>query len=84
VRFIAALLVLTSSAFSQPARWIPARRHSHAAGALDLLTGSPVNCILIEPADWDPGFLRAASKAGIAALGVIRPGLARWRRGRFR
>jgi hypothetical protein len=73
VGIISVFLALASAAFSQTG-WIPARWHSHTAATLEAIKSSPVNCILIEPADWDPAFLGAASKAGVSALGVIRPG----------
>jgi hypothetical protein len=55
------------------ASWIPARWSSHDAASLDLIRGTPVNCLLIEQRDWDARFIDAASQSGIATLGVIRP-----------
>lgn len=66
------LAAAAGSAAPPPPEWIPARWHSHDIALLPLLTQSPVNCILLEPADWDPAFLRAAASDGIAALAVIR------------
>jgi hypothetical protein len=56
------------------ASWIPVRWSSHDTASLDLIRGTPVNCLLIEQRDWDARFIDAASQSGIATLGVIRPG----------
>lgn len=56
-----------------PAEWTPARWHSHDPATLPIAASAGVNCILLESADQDAVFVRAASKAGIAALAVIRP-----------
>jgi hypothetical protein len=56
------------------ASWIPARWSSNDAASLDLIRGTAVNCLLLEPRDWDSRFIEAASQSGIATLGVIRPG----------
>lgn len=42
--------------------------------ALSLLEGTPVNCILVEPALWSPALRETARKRNVAVLGVIRPG----------
>src|SRR5258708_15946540 len=63
---------------SLPADWVPARWHWLETKTLELVTGTPVNCLLV---DWDPrqktqaaAFAGAAAEKGIATLAVIRPG----------
>jgi hypothetical protein len=84
VRRLVALSILASIAvaWSQttgspkppPAEWVPAEWHSHDLTTLDLLKDTPVNCILLEPSDWDAAFIGAARKRGLVALGVLRAG----------
>jgi hypothetical protein len=68
-------LLLTLAA---PSDWVPARWHWLEAKTLELLSGSPVNCLLV---DWNAqqkaqaqAFAAAAGERGIATLAVIRPG----------
>ena len=71
------LLAFITAAHDPPsaiASWTPARWGSHDAASLDLIRGTPVNCLLLEQRDWDARFIDAASQSGIATLGVIRPG----------
>src|SRR5580704_8699642 len=71
--FFALLLTLAA-----PADWVPARWRWLETKTLDLLSGTPVNCLLI---DWNQQrkaqaavFAGAATERGIATLAVIRPG----------
>jgi hypothetical protein len=57
--------------FSQ---WIPARWHSSDPKSLELLAGTPINCLLLEHAQWDATFIANAQARSIAVLGVIHPG----------
>ncbi|HUJ22067.1 MAG TPA: hypothetical protein VLX58_11125 [Bryobacteraceae bacterium] len=68
-------LLLTLAA---PADWVPARWRWLETKTLELLSGTPINCLLI---DWNAQqkaqaslFAVAASERGIATLAVIRPG----------
>jgi len=54
--------------------WIPARWHSTDPKTLELLAGSPINCLLLEAPSADPAFVRQAAAQGIATLAVLRPG----------
>ena len=61
-----------------PTDWVPARWQWLETKTLELLKGTPVNCLLI---DWDSRqrvqaavFAGAAAEQGIATLAVIRPG----------
>jgi hypothetical protein len=59
---------------SAPSEWIPARWRSHNPATLALLDDSPVNCLLLEAGDQDPGFMQAAARRGAAVLAVVHPG----------
>src|SRR5690349_2669112 len=61
-----------------PSDWVPARWHWLETKTLELLSGSPVNCLLVE---WNESqkpqataFATAAAGRGIATLAVIHPG----------
>lgn len=54
--------------------WVPARWHSSDGKSLDLIAGTPINCLLLERDAWKPDFLAAAAARSIATLGVVRPG----------
>jgi hypothetical protein len=69
-----ALLLITGAAPD----WVPARWRWLETKTLDLLSGTPVNCLLV---DWNPlqkaeaaKFAAAAAERGIATLAVIHPG----------
>jgi hypothetical protein len=51
--------------------WVPARWFSKDPATLKLVESTPVNCLLMERADWSPEFTRAAAAKGIATLGVV-------------
>ena len=70
-----ALLVVLAA----PSDWVPARWQWLETKTLELLSGTPVNCLLI---DWKSNqkgpaaaFSAAAKDRGIATLAVIRPGV---------
>ncbi|MBM3744308.1 MAG: hypothetical protein FJW34_00750 [Acidobacteria bacterium] len=56
------------------ADWVPARWVSPDPQSLELLDGTPVNCLLAEPAVWSAAWGAHASARGLIALGVVRPG----------
>ena len=56
------------------ANWVPARWHSTDPKSLELLAGTPINCLLLD-APADPAFARQAEGRGIALLAVMRPGV---------
>ncbi|MEP7366746.1 MAG: hypothetical protein ABI972_26100 [Acidobacteriota bacterium] len=66
--FLAFLLAL-----ALPAEWVPARWQSSDPGTLDLLTGTPVNCLVVERPNWSPAFAAKAAEQGVAVLGLVRP-----------
>src|SRR5437660_7109198 len=53
---------------------IPARWHSSNPASLDLLRDTPVNCVLLEPSDWTPAFVKRAAERHIVTLGILHPG----------
>lgn len=56
------------------ADWVPARWASGDPKSLELLEGTPVNCLLVDPANWSAEFIARAAARGIVTLGVVRPG----------
>lgn len=65
-------MLLAALALASAASWVPARWHSAEPASLDLLSGTPVNCLLVEPELWKPAFLDAAHSRSIAVLAVAR------------
>jgi len=64
-----ALLLLAA-----PADWVPARWHSSDPKSVELIAQTPINCVLVERADWSQAFNDRAAGKGIATLGIVRPG----------
>jgi len=62
------LSAVTAISFADcvPARWAPSDPAS-----LDLLEGSPVNCLVVEEPAWEPAFLAAARKRGVMVLAAL-------------
>jgi len=56
------------------ASWVPARWTSNDPASLDLVSGTPVNCLLLEQKIWSGAFSAKATSMNIAVLGVVRPG----------
>jgi hypothetical protein len=53
---------------------VPARWNSGDPKSLDRLASGVVNCVLVEPQNWNPAFLEAAKRRRIATFGLIYPG----------
>src|SRR5271165_1818087 len=53
--------------------WVPARWISSDVKSLDLLKETPINCVLIEKAQWSEAFAQEAATRGIVTVGVIHP-----------
>jgi hypothetical protein len=66
-----ALLPLLRAA-TPPAAWVPMRWTWSDPATLDLLSGTPVNCLLLP--DYPPELVRAASARGLTALAVVAAG----------
>src|SRR5260370_21229731 len=65
-------------AMAVPADWVPARWNWTDPATLDLLRGTPVNCLLLK---WDPAhapaistFAERAGERRVATLAIIAPG----------
>src|SRR5579885_882389 len=54
--------------------WIPARLHSSDPKSLEIVSETPINCLLVEKPDWSADFAKSAAAKGIATLAVVRPG----------
>jgi hypothetical protein len=65
------LAPLVCLAATPPADWVPARWPWTDAKSLDLLEGSPINCLLLE--SWSADFAAAATQRGFITLAVIAP-----------
>src|SRR5580658_5171192 len=65
------MLLLAAFAMVAMPDWVPARWFSKDPATLKLVESTPVNCLLMEKADWSPEFTRAAAAKGIATLGVV-------------
>ena len=73
VRWIAALAALPLFASAPPpSAWIPARWHSTRPNTLDLLSGTPINCLLLD--SYTAEFVSRAAQRGIVTLAVFKPG----------
>jgi hypothetical protein len=64
--------MLAAALISLYADWIPARWASADPKSLELLTGTPINCLWLERPQWSAAFLEAAAKRGVATVAVIR------------
>src|ERR1039457_5559741 len=63
--------LLCAAAPPPPSAWVPVRWPWADARSLELLTGTPVNCLLLQsPA---PELVAAAQARGVVALGVATP-----------
>jgi hypothetical protein len=56
-----------------PAAWVPARWNGADAKSLELLSGTPINCLLLTT--YTPEFVTAATAHGLATLVVLKPGV---------
>lgn len=65
------MLLLAAVAMVAMPDWVPARWFSKDPASLKLVESTPVNCLLMEKANWSPEFTRAAAAKGIATLGVV-------------
>ena len=54
-----------------PTDWVPARWPSSDPTTLDLVRGTPVNCLILDPSNWSTPFIKAAANAGIATVGRV-------------
>ena len=66
------LLPLAYASAPRPADWVPARWPWADPQSLELLTGSPINCLLLR--QYQPELIAAANSNGIVTLAVLQPG----------
>jgi hypothetical protein len=52
--------------------WIPARWPSNDPKSLEIVRQTPINCLLLERAQWSAAFSEEAAKLGIATLELVR------------
>jgi hypothetical protein len=74
VRWVVVLgcLPLLCASVPQPSDWVPVRWPWADAQSLELLAGSPVNCLLLKT--YPPDLVSAAAGQGLVTLAVIVPG----------
>jgi hypothetical protein len=65
-------LPLACASVPKPAEWLPARWPWADTQSLDLLAGSPVNCLLLR--QYPMELIAAATGRGIVTLAVLQPG----------
>ncbi len=61
-----------AASIAPPSAWVPARWAGSDVKSLELLKGTPLNCLLVT--SYTPGFIAAANAQGIATLAVFTPG----------
>src|SRR5205085_5688161 len=66
------LLPAICAAAPKPADWVPVRWPWSDVRSLELLQGSPLNCLLLR--DLPAGLITAAKERQVATLAVIKPG----------
>jgi len=64
-------LPLLQAAAPQPADWVPMRWPWSDPASLELLSGTPINCLLLKTAL--PDFVQAAAARGVVTLALISP-----------
>ena len=55
-----------------PSVWVPARWNGTSPQSLDLLSGTPINCLLVN--SYSPEFVTRAAARGIVTMAVLKPG----------
>jgi hypothetical protein len=65
------LLLAAAVAMAAMPDWVPARWFSKDPATLKLVESTPINCLLVEKANWSPEFTKEAAERGIATLGVV-------------
>ncbi|MGA2268970.1 MAG: hypothetical protein ABSH44_10925 [Bryobacteraceae bacterium] len=66
------LVPFLHAAAPQPSDWVPMRWPWSDPASLELLSGTPINCLLLKTAS--PEFVEAAAGRGLVTLAVIAPG----------
>ncbi|MFN7998034.1 MAG: hypothetical protein U0Q18_30720 [Bryobacteraceae bacterium] len=71
-RWVLTLAAMPLLASIPPSSWVPARWQWTDPKTLDLLAGTPVNCLLLN--SYTPEFAKQATDRGIVTLALIQPG----------
>jgi hypothetical protein len=66
------LLPLLQASAPQPSDWVPMRWPWSDPASLELLSGTPINCLLLKTVL--PNFVQAAAARGVVTLAVLAPG----------
>jgi hypothetical protein len=69
---LSAMFCAVALAAPPPADWVPARWPWSDAASLELLKGTPVNCLLLR--EYPAEFVAAANARGLVTLAVLKPG----------
>lgn len=70
-RWLALLGSIPVLAAVPPSAWVPARWNGANPKTLDLLAGTPINCLLLN--SYTPEFLSRAAARGLVGLAVVKP-----------
>ncbi|HWQ57204.1 MAG TPA: hypothetical protein VN442_26195 [Bryobacteraceae bacterium] len=68
---LAMALVAVSTLAAEPVDWVPARWPWSDPASLDLIEGTPINCLLVST--WTQAFVEAAAARKLALLSVVPP-----------
>src|ERR1041385_2203516 len=72
-RWVLALALLPAAyGAAKPGDWVPVRWPWTDAQSLDLLKGSPVNCLLLR--EYPAELVKAAAERDLVTLAVLKPG----------
>lgn len=66
-----ALLPLVCAAMPRPMEWVPVRWPSNDVKSLELLAGTPINCLLLRT--YSAGFVSAANEHELVTLAILTP-----------
>jgi hypothetical protein len=72
LRWLVLVLAFPLLASVPPAAWVPARWSSTNPQSLELLAGTPINCLLLD--SYTPEFAARAAERGVISLAVLKPG----------
>lgn len=71
-RWLPLMIAMPLLASVPPSDWIPARWNGTNPQTLDLLSNTPINCLLLD--NYTPEFMVRAAARGLIALAVLKPG----------
>ncbi len=71
-RTLGFLAAVPLAAAIPPASWVPARWNGTDVRSLDVLAGTPINCLLLS--DYSADFIARATERNLVTLAVLKPG----------